>query len=116
MSKKITDLDVKYKERDLDKETIERINEIYKIETRHAIIMAINTFGSSNIKKLGKILGKNEATILYHIKELTKKPEFIQIDEEQTHSYRGIYYKLTDLSKKVFGEAPSEIMVNIFKL
>ena len=84
MEKKIKDFEVKYKDKKEDKKVLDRIAEIYSIETRHAIIMAIITFGSSNIKRLSKILSKNEATIYYHIKELTKKPEFLRIDEEIT--------------------------------
>ncbi len=114
MDKKIRDLDVKYKKRTEDKEIQERIAEVYKIETRHAIIMAINTFGSSNIKKLAKILNKNEATIYYHIKELTKKPELLRIDEEVTHTRKGIFYQLTDLALKHFSEPPHDKMEEVF--
>ena len=45
------------------KKILDRVNDVYKVETRYAIIMAINNFGSSNIKKLAKILGKNESQI-----------------------------------------------------
>lgn len=114
MSKKIDSLDVMYKGKKEDKKTQEKIAEVYNIETRHAIIMAINTFGSSNIKKLSKILGKNEATIYYHIKELIKKPEFLEIDTELTNSMKGIYYCLTDLAEKNFCEDPPEQMEDLF--
>ncbi|MBK5114454.1 MAG: hypothetical protein KGD59_01305 [Candidatus Heimdallarchaeota archaeon] len=114
MEKKIKDLDVKYKEKKEDKEILERIADVYKIETRHAIIMAINAFGSSNIKKLAKILNKNEATIYYHIKELIKKPELLRLDEEITHSQKGIFYKLTDLALEHFSEPPIEKMEEVF--
>ncbi len=114
MEKKIKDLDVKYKDKKEDKEIIERIADVYKIETRHAIIMAINAFGSSNIKKLAKILNKNEATIYYHIKELIKKPELLRIDEEITHSQKGIFYQLTDLALEHFSEPPIEKMEEAF--
>lgn len=114
IDKKIKDLDVKYKEKKVDKEILERIADVYKIETRHAIIMAINAFGSSNIKKLAKILNKNEATIYYHIKDLTKKPELLRLDEEVTHSQKGIFYQLTDLALKHFSEPPLEIMEEVF--
>ncbi len=114
MSKKIKDLDVKYKDIKEDKKILDRISKVYKIETRHAIIMAINTFGSSNIKRLAKILSKNEATIYYHIKELTKKPELLRIDEEQTHAQKGIFYQPTDLALKYFSEPPPEKMEDIF--
>ncbi|MHA1504927.1 MAG: hypothetical protein ACTSPT_07045 [Candidatus Heimdallarchaeota archaeon] len=112
--KKITSLDINYKEPKEDKKTLESIADVFRIETRHAIIMAINTFGSSNIKKLGKILGKNEATIYYHIKELTKAPEFLRIDEEATREQKGIFYKLTDLSMRHFCEAPHDDMEDAF--
>lgn len=114
IDKKIKDLDVKYKEKKVDKEILERIADVYKIETRHAIIMAINAFGSSNIKKLAKILNKNEATIYYHIKDLTKKPELLRLDEEVTHSQKGIFYQLTDLALKHFSEPPLEILEEVF--
>ncbi len=112
--KKITSLDIKYKEPKEDKKTLESIADVFRIETRHAIIMAINTFGSSNLKKLGKILGKNDATIYHHIKELTKAPEFLRIDEEATRAQKGIFYKLTDLSKRHFCEAPHDDMEDAF--
>ena len=114
MDKKIKDLDVKYKDKKVDKEILERIADVYKIETRHAIIMAIQAFGSSNIKKLAKILNKNEATIYYHIKELTKKPELLRLDEEITHTQKGIFYRLTDLALEHFSEPPIEKMEEVF--
>ncbi|NHJ40270.1 MAG: hypothetical protein FK731_09585, partial [Asgard group archaeon] len=114
MDKRIENLEVKYKEKKIDKQLAARIEEIYSIETRYAIIMAINTFGSSNIKRLAGILDKNEATIYYHIKELTKKPEFLQIDSELTNSRKGIYYKLTDLARENFCEEPHEKIEDIF--
>ncbi|MFW9922931.1 MAG: ArsR family transcriptional regulator [Candidatus Thorarchaeota archaeon] len=107
-------LEVKYKERHEDAGILEKVNEIYEIETRHAIIMAIDNFGSANIKKLAKILGKNEATIYYHLKELTKKPEFLKIDQEMTNSHKGIFYELTDLAKKHFSEVKPEVFENVF--
>ncbi len=114
MDKRIENLEVKYKEKKIDKQLAARIEEIYSIETRYAIIMAINTFGSSNIKRLAGILDKNEATIYYHIKELTKKPEFLHIDSELTNSLKGIYYKLTDLARENFCEEPHEKIEDIF--
>jgi len=114
MEKKIRDLDVTYKDKKLDKEILERINDVYKIETRHAIIMAINAFGSSNIKKLAKILNKNEATIYYHIKELIKKPELLRIDEQITHTQKGIFYRLTPLALEHFSEPLLEKMEEVF--
>ena len=114
MEKKIKDFEVKYKDKKEDKKVLDRIAEIYSIETRHAIIMAIITFGSSNIKRLSKILSKNEATIYYHIKELTKKPEFLRIDEEITHAKKGIFYQPTELALKYFSEPQPEFMENAF--
>lgn len=109
------DLEVKYREKKEKPEVIAKIDEAFNVETRYAIIMAINTFGSSNIKKLAGILGKNEATIFHHIKELTKEPALIQIDQETTHSHKGIFYKLTDLSKKHFCDVSPEKIEDIFK-
>ncbi|MFW9853131.1 MAG: winged helix-turn-helix domain-containing protein [Candidatus Thorarchaeota archaeon] len=110
MSKK-EKIDVDYKRLKAEKkEIIERINEIFKVETRYAIIMAINNFGSLNIKELSKILGKNEATIYHHIKNLTdpKKPKLLIIDSEKTERVKGKFYLLSDLAKKYFGEPPVE--------
>ncbi|NHJ48450.1 MAG: hypothetical protein FK733_11760 [Asgard group archaeon] len=114
MDKKLKDLEVKYKEKKIDSKVEARIAEIYKIETRFAIIMAINTFGSSNIKKLARILNKNDATIYYHIKDMIKEPKFLQIDSELTNSLKGIYYELTDLAKDHFCEAPHDKMEDVF--
>ena len=104
-------IEVKYKRLEAEDEIIlQRINEIFQVETRYAIILAINNFGSLNIKKLSKILGKNEATIYYHIQNLTKEPELLIIDNEKTNKYRGIYYTLSNLAKKYFGEPPVEVL------
>ena len=112
MSKK-EKIEVDYKRLKTEKpEIIERINEVFKVETRYAIIMAINNFGSLNIKKLSQVLGKNEATIYHHIKNLTdpKKPKLLIIDSEKTERIKGKYYLLSDLSKKYFGEPPVEVL------
>ena len=60
--------------------------------------MIIDTFGSSNIKKIANLLKKNEATIYYHIKELVQVPELLQIDEEMTRLRKGKFYKLSPLA------------------
>ncbi len=75
------------------KKTLDRVNEVYKVETRYAIILAINNFGSSNIKKLARILGKNEATIYHHLKDLTREPELLIVDNKKTRENKGIFYK-----------------------
>ncbi|MCY3413186.1 MAG: winged helix-turn-helix transcriptional regulator [Candidatus Heimdallarchaeota archaeon] len=74
------------------------IEQVLSIETRHAIIQVINTFGSCNIKKLAKVLNKNEATIHHHIQELLKAPKLITLDADKTQKKKGKYYKLTPLS------------------
>ncbi|MHA1911340.1 MAG: hypothetical protein ACTSYA_06565 [Candidatus Kariarchaeaceae archaeon] len=81
-----------------------QIQNTYEIETRHAIIMIIETFGSSNIKKIATLLKKNEATIYYHIKELVQTPELLQIDEEMTRLRKGKFYKLSSLAIKHFSD------------
>ena len=120
MNDKKDTLDVKYKDKKEKPEIIAKIDDAFNVETRHAIIMAINTFGSSNIKKLARILVKNEATIYHHIKELTKEPALIQIDQESTQAQKGIFYKLTEVSKKYFGEVPpgttEDIIKKVFEL
>ena len=83
------------------KEILARVNEVYKVETRYAIILAIRNFGSCNIKKLAKILGKNEATIYHHLQYLTKEPELLVIDNKKTREHRGIYYKLSKIFSQV---------------
>ena len=91
-----------------DKEIIARVNEVYKVETRYAIILAIRNFGSCNIKKLAKILGKNEATIYHHLKYLTRTPELLIIDNKKTRDNRGIYYKLSTIAELNFGEPTAD--------
>lgn len=90
------------------KEILVRVNEIYKVDTRYAIILAIRNFGSCNIKKLAKILGKNEATIYHHLKYLTSAPELLIIDNTKTRENRGIYYKLSTIAELNFGEPTAE--------
>jgi len=90
------------------KEILVRVNEVYKVDTRYAIILAIRNFGSCNIKKLAKILGKNEATIYHHLKYLTSAPELLIIDNTKTRENRGIYYKLSTIAELNFGEPTAE--------
>ncbi len=91
-----------YKEK-YDQVTIDRISEIYEVETRVAIVFAIDTFGSCNIKKLANILSKNEATIFHHLKSLIKEPAVIKLDEKMTLENKGKYYQLTEFGQKYFG-------------
>ena len=92
------------------KKILDRVNEVYKVETRYGIIMAISNFGSANIKKLAKILGKNEATIYHHLKDLTREPELLVVDNKKTRENKGIYYKLSKVAERNFGEPPLEIL------
>lgn len=92
------------------KKILDRVNEVYKVETRYGIIMAINNFGSANIKKLAKILGKNEATIYHHLKDLTREPELLVVDNKKTRENKGIFYKLSKIAEKNFGEPPLEML------
>ena len=82
------------------KKILDRVNGVYKVETRYAIILAINNFGSSNIKKLARILGKNEATIYHHLKDLTREPELLIVDNKKTRENKGIFYKLSKIADK----------------
>jgi hypothetical protein len=84
--------------RSLSEAEKKQIHNAYEIETRYAILMIIDTFGSSNIKKIANLLKKNEATIYYHIKELVQVPELLQIDEEMTRLRKGKFYKLSPLA------------------
>ncbi|MHA1592351.1 MAG: helix-turn-helix domain-containing protein [Candidatus Heimdallarchaeaceae archaeon] len=92
------------------KKTLDRVNEVYKVETRYAIILAINNFGSANIKKLARILGKNEATIYHHLKDLTREPELLIVDNKKTRENKGIFYKLSKMAERNFGGPPVEIL------
>ncbi len=90
-----------------------RIDAVYTVETRFAIIMAISNFGSANIKRIGKLLSKNNATIHHHIQWLLDEkqgPPMLEIDSKMTQSRRGIYYSLTAEASRVFGDAPSEAL------
>ncbi|MHA2308563.1 MAG: hypothetical protein ACXABJ_04745, partial [Candidatus Heimdallarchaeaceae archaeon] len=60
--------------------------------------------------KLAKVLAKNEATIYHHLQDLTRKPKLLQIDEEKTRDTKGIYYKLSDIAERHFGEPSVEVM------
>lgn len=92
------------------KKVLNRVNEVYKVETRYAIILAINNFGSSNIKKLARILGKNEATIYHHLKDLTREPELLIVDNKKTRENKGIFYKLSKIAERNFGEPPLDTL------
>ncbi|NPD89135.1 MAG: hypothetical protein HGN29_10450 [Asgard group archaeon] len=98
----------------VDPKILERVNDVFKVGTKHAILMVIKNFGSSNIKKLAKILGKNEATIYHHVQDLTddseQKSKLLQIDEEKTRNNKGIFYKLTKVAERHFGQPPVEVM------
>jgi len=104
-------IEVEYKRlKEINPKILKRVNDVFEVETKHAIIMVIKNFGSSNIKKLSKILAKNEATIYHHLQDLTNEPKLLQIDEEKTRNNKGIFYKLTKLADRHFGEPPVEIM------
>ncbi len=104
-------IEVDYKKlKSQGKKILDRVNDVYKVETRYAIIMAINNFGSSNIKKLAKILGKNEATIYHHLKDLTEEPELLVVDNKKTRENKGIFYKLSEIAERNFGEPPLEAL------
>jgi DNA-binding transcriptional ArsR family regulator len=92
------------------KKILDRVNEVYEVETRYAIILVINNFGPSNIKKLARILGKNEATIYHHLKELTREPELLVVDNKKTRENRGIFYKLSKMAERNFGKPPLEML------
>lgn len=92
------------------KKILDRVSEVYKVETRYAIILVINNFGPSNIKKIARILGKNEATIYHHLKDLTREPELLVVDNKMTRENKGIYYKLSKIAERNFGEPPLEIL------
>ncbi|MHA1418908.1 MAG: helix-turn-helix domain-containing protein [Candidatus Heimdallarchaeaceae archaeon] len=92
------------------KKILDRVDGVYKVETRYAIILAINNFGSSNIKKLARILGKNEATIYHHLKDLTREPALLEVDNMKTRENKGIFYRLSKMAERNFGEPPVEVL------
>lgn len=103
----------KYKNELSTQELKVRIDDVYAVETRLAILMAIGSFGSANIKRLAKLLGKNDATILHHLKHLldeNRGPRMLEIDTQMTMKLTGKYYKLTEVAERIFGEPPSEIL------
>jgi len=104
-------IDVEYKglkEALKDPAIRQKIDETYAVETRLAILMAITNFGSANNKKLASLLGKNDATIYHHIKIMTKEPALLEVDNEMTKAHKGIYYQLTTLARRHFGEPTAE--------
>ena len=120
MSKSKTDrIDVEYKglrEALKDPKIRKMIEETYAVETRLSILMAITNFGSANIKKLAKLLGKNDATIYHHIKIMTKEPALLEVDNDMTQKNKGIFYQLTSLAKRHFGEpTPEEVQDKLMK-
>lgn len=78
---------------------LDKLNQMHEVDTRFAIVMAINNFGSCNIKKLARILGKNEATIHHHIKWLSTEPSLLDIDQKKTLSTKGIFYTLAEQTR-----------------
>ncbi len=120
MSKSKPDrIDVEYKglrEALKDPKIRKKIEETYAVETRLSILMAITNFGSANIRKLANLLGKNDATIYHHIKILTKEPALLEVDNEMTQSCKGIFYQLTSLARRHFGEpSPEEVKDKLMK-
>ena len=108
-------IEVDYKKlKEINTNILKRVNDVFKVETKHAIIMVIKNFGSSNIKKLARILAKNEATIYYHLQDLTEdsknKPKLLEIDQVKTRENKGIYYKLSSIAERHFGEPSVEAM------
>ncbi len=112
-------IDVEYKglkEALKDPKIRKKIDETYAVETRLSILMAITNFGSANIKKLALLLGKNDATIYHHIKIMTKEPALLELDNEMTQNHKGIYYQLTALAGRHFGEpTPEEVEDKLMK-
>jgi hypothetical protein len=120
MSKSKPDkIDVEYKglkEALKDPKIRKKIDETYAVETRLSILMAITNFGSANIKRLAKLLGKNDATIYHHIKIMTKEPALLEVDNEMTQNHKGIFYQLTSLARRHFGEpTPEEVQDKLMK-
>ncbi|MCK5409563.1 MAG: hypothetical protein KAJ30_04805, partial [Candidatus Heimdallarchaeota archaeon] len=51
-----------------------------------------------------------EATIYHHLKDLTREPELLIVDNKKTRENKGIFYKLSKMAERNFGEPPVEIL------
>jgi hypothetical protein len=69
-------------------------------EDELGIILAIDTFGSLNLKGLSYIIDMPESSALRRVKELLKY-DVITIDAKETAQSRGKFYCLTDRTKNL---------------
>lgn len=83
-------------------EELEKVlTEVFKVDTRYAIITALRMYGSLNMVTLSKLLGKTESTIFHHLTEIQKfSPRIIEIDQEQTSTNRGKFFQLTKITRE----------------
>jgi hypothetical protein len=82
--------------------------EVFKVDTRYAIITALRMYGSLNIKTLSTLLGRTESTIFHHLTEIQKfTPRIIEIDQEKTSTNRGKFFQLTESTQEHYRKSDS---------
>ncbi|MHA1169003.1 MAG: hypothetical protein ACTSP4_11050 [Candidatus Hodarchaeales archaeon] len=74
-----------------------------KNDARFGIITAIRLYGALNLKKMSKILGKSETTLIHHLHELLSRGFIEQLDRKKLgkEKERGKFYGLTEQSKRI---------------
>jgi DNA-binding Lrp family transcriptional regulator len=82
---------------------ISDITYLTKNDARYGIITAIRLYGALNLKKMSRILGKSETTLIHHLHELLDKGFIEQLDRKKLGKKRerGKFYGLTIQSKKI---------------
>ncbi|MFW9856841.1 MAG: hypothetical protein ACFFFG_17465 [Candidatus Thorarchaeota archaeon] len=84
------------------------LTEVFKVDTRYAIITALHMYGSLNIKTLSKLLQRTESTIFHHLTEIQKfTPRIIEIDQEITSTNRGKFFQLTEITREYYRTSDS---------
>jgi len=84
------------------------LTEVFKVDTRYAIITALRMYGSLNIITLSKLLGRTESTIFHHLTEIQKfTPRIIEIDQEKTSTNRGKFFQLTEITREHYRKSDS---------
>jgi hypothetical protein len=84
------------------------LTEVFKVDTRYAIITALHMYGSLNIITLSKLLGRTESTIFHHLTEIQKfTPRIIEIDQEKTSTNRGKFFQLTEITREHYRKSDS---------
>ncbi|MFX1334814.1 MAG: hypothetical protein ACFFAM_10275 [Promethearchaeota archaeon] len=91
-----------------DEELNRVLTEVFKVDTRYAIITALHMYGSLNIKTLSKLLQRTESTIFHHLTEIQQfTPKIIKIDQEKTSTNRGKFFQLTKITREHYRKLDS---------